>query len=664
MRILPDIQVPDFKALIPAKPVADTPEDPDIELSMATIVTAFSLVMLLIVGISYMSSVTLDQGEKNVLLNTLLISDSIIFCAAVLSVAFLWYLSSAFYGNMESRSPLHSKTLAICGGLVLLPLIFIACDLAFKPQLFAAFDAWVSMALSVLAAASIVVMLAYMATGLRPRSMIDDMLADIERDHASAGLERSIGSESGRYMAVQAASRLEALMKKLYTSGDLDPVYEALEKMGHIALAPKAPFNDQKAVSLSSTAVSLMAESGIESAKSGCYEVTRHVIDDLFGITESSAHRGISSLAFRYIGSIYVLCTSRMSEPDLAKLENKLISSYASLFDHTGRRESLDLAAAMLDKAMTSKTFTQDEHNHILYLAAGVYRRLADADGSEEYANRALTILYEALTASQLTDDPIAYAMTKIELGKAYLALGKAKGTVKSYRGAAEAFEEAGNALTAETSPWDVALCHGKAAYAYTLMAEEYSRTKKYDDALEAAKKALALYGDSANFFTQRRSAEENALLMANLGTTHTIVCEVFARSRMFDESLKHAQFALTAYSSAAKAANLSAIPERYAAMRVSMGQTYVTMAEINFREQHYESAISACDSSIAAYNEALRIFEEKGMDKQATTARKHLKKANDLFNTMLRIGVADKKPEPAPLLLKPKSEGVLKFLE
>jgi hypothetical protein len=69
-------------------------------------------------------------------------------------------------------------------------------------------------------------------------------------------------------------------------------------------------------------------------------------------------------------------------------------------------------------------------------------------------------------------------------------------------------------------------------------------------------------------------------------------------------------------------------------------------MAEINFREQHYESAISACDSSIAAYNEALRIFEEKGMDKQATAARKHLKKANDLFNTMLRIGVADKKPE------------------
>lgn len=664
MKILPDIQVPDFKALIPAKPAADMPEDPDIDLPMATIVSVFSLILILIVGASFLSSVTMNRDEKNALLNTLLICDSIILCAAVLSVALLWYLSSAFYGNMESRSPLRSKTLAACGSLILLPLVFIACDLAFRPQLFAAFDAWASAALSLLAAASAVVLLAHLVTSLKPRTMIGDLLADIEHDHASAGLERSIGSDSGRYMGIPAASRLEALMKKLYTSGDLDPVYEALEKMKRVALAPKAPFADQKAISLSSTAISLIAEAGIESAKTGCYEVTWHVIDDLFDITEGSAHGGISSHAFRYTGSIYMVCTSRMSEQDLSKLENKLIGSYAALFDRTGRRESLDLAAAMLDKAITSKTFTQDEHNNILYLAAGVYRRLAEADGSEEYASKALTILYEALTASQLTDDPIAYAMIKIELGKAYLALGKAKGTVKSYRGAAEAFEEAGKALTAGTSPWDVASCQGKAAYAYTLMAEEYSRTKKYDEALEAAKKALALYGDATKFFTPRKSAEENAMLMSNLGTTHTIVSEVFARSRMFDESLQHAQYALTAYSSAAKAASLSAIPERYATMKVSIGQTYVTMAEINFREQHYESAISACDSSIAAYNEALRIFEDKGKDKSAAAARKHLKKANDLFNTMMRIGVTDKKLEPAPLLLKPKRESEVKFLE
>lgn len=664
MKILPDIQVPDFKALIPLKPVADMPEDPDIDLTMATIVSAFSLVLILIVGVSFLSGVTLNRDEKNALLNTLFISDTVIFCAAVLSIAILWYLSAAFYGNIESRSPLRSKTLAACCSVVILPLIFIACDLAFKPQLIVSFDAWASVALSILAAASTVIILAHLVSSLKPRTMIGDLMADIERDHASAGLERSIGSDAGRYVGMPAASRLEALMKKLYTSGDIDPVYEALEKMRRMALAPRAPFNDQKAISLSSTAVSLIAEAGLESVKAGCYEVAWHVTDDLFYITEHSAHSGISSHAFRYTGSIYMLCASIMSEPDLANLENKLIGSYATLYDRTGRRESIDLAAAMLDKAIASKTFTQDEHNNILYLAAGVYRRLAEADGAEEYANKALTILYEALTARPLTDDPIAYAMIEIELGKAYLALGKVKGAVKSYRSAAEAFEEAGNVLTAGTSPWDVASCQGKAAYAYTLMAEEYSRTKKYDEALEAAKKALALYGDAARFFTSRKSATENALLMSDLGTTHTIVSEVFARSRMFDESLKHAQFALTAYSSAAKAANMGAVPERYAAMKVSIGQTYVTMAEINFREQHYESAISACDSSIAAFNEALRIFEDKGKDKSAAAARKHLKKANDLFNTMMRIGVTDKKHEQAPLVLKAKSEGELKFLE
>ncbi len=62
MKILPDIQVPDFKALIPAKPAADMPEDPEIDLSMATIVSAFSLIMILIVGVSFLSSRDVDQG--------------------------------------------------------------------------------------------------------------------------------------------------------------------------------------------------------------------------------------------------------------------------------------------------------------------------------------------------------------------------------------------------------------------------------------------------------------------------------------------------------------------------------------------------------------------------------------------------------------------------
>ena len=45
-------------------------------------------------------------------------------------------------------------------------------------------------------------------------------------------------------------------------------------------------------------------------------------------------------------------------------------------------------------------------------------------------------------------------------------------------------------------------------------------------------------------------------------------------------------------------------------------------------------------------------VYDEKGKVKPATTARKHLKKANDLFNTMMRIGITDKKP-PLPLAVE-----------
>jgi tetratricopeptide (TPR) repeat protein len=646
--------MPELKALIPARIEADSPadeEEQDIDLPMALIASAVCIVCALIIGAAFMSSVALSMSEKNALLNTLLFCDIVIFCAAALSVALLWYLSSAFYGNMESRSPLRSWITALCGALILMPVVFIGCDLVFKPELFELFDAMAASALSLAGAISSVVLLVYTINSLKPGAMIGSLIEEAGREHASAGIERSFGSVAARQTEVPAATRLEALLKRLYVSGDIEPVFDALNRLKGMAMALKAPF-DPKAISLSSTAVSLIAEAGVESAKEGRYEVTWHAVDCLARIAERSTHAGVSSLAFRCIGSIHVFCASVMSEPDLAKLENKLIGAYATLFDRTGRRECLDLASAMLEKSVASRTFTQGEHNDMLLMAASVYCRMAEAGESEEYANKALEILYEALSASPPEVNPIAYALVKAEIGRAYMALGKAKSAVKSYKSAAQAFEESCNALTARASPWDLASCHGKAAYAYTKMAEEYSHTRKYDEALEAAKQALALYGESARFFTARRSAEEHATLMANLGATHTIISEVFSKSRMFDESLKHASFALTAYSSAAKSANMGAVPERYASMKTSIGLTYVTMAEIHFREQHYESAISACDSAIAAYNEALRIFDDKKKEKSAAAARRYLKKANDLFNTMMRIGVTDKKPEQAPLLV------------
>jgi hypothetical protein len=116
-------------------------------------------------------------------------------------------------------------------------------------------------------------------------------------------------------------------------------------------------------------------------------------------------------------------------------------------------------------------------------------------------------------------------------------------------------------------------------------------------------------------------------------------------KSRMFDLSLKHATLALNSYSSAAGSIDHKTLPERYAFTRTNIGLTHVTMAEIHFREKRYENAITSCDSAIAAYNEAIRIYDDKGREKPAAMARKHLKKANDLFSTMMRIGVADNKP-------------------
>jgi tetratricopeptide (TPR) repeat protein len=176
------------------------------------------------------------------------------------------------------------------------------------------------------------------------------------------------------------------------------------------------------------------------------------------------------------------------------------------------------------------------------------------------------------------------------------------------------------------------------------MLADEYCRGKRYDDALQAARSALALFPEAVKFF-EKRSPEDLVEVSSGQGFAHTIVSEVYLRSRMFDLSLKHAALALDAYSLASRAIDIKTRPERYASMRANIGLTHVNMAEIHFREKRYENAITACDSAIAAYNEAIRIFDEHKKDKPAAETKKHLKKANDLFNTMMRIGVADRKP-------------------
>ena len=54
--------------------------------------------------------------------------------------------------------------------------------------------------------------------------------------------------------------------------------------------------------------------------------------------------------------------------------------------------------------------FVTEEYDGVLYFSGGVYRRLAEAGDSEEYANKSLMALFEALTARTEEAAPLDHA--------------------------------------------------------------------------------------------------------------------------------------------------------------------------------------------------------------------------------------------------------------
>jgi tetratricopeptide (TPR) repeat protein len=524
-----------------------------------------------------------------------------------------------------------------------LPIIFIACDLSFKPAFFAPMEAEIALALSVVGIISLIPYSIGLLEYVKPRSVLMGLIEDIRLQFEKAGREGPVEPAALQRPVLRsdAGMGLTSLLDKLCRMGDFEPVIRALEEMKRPALAPQ---KSARSMALASSMVSMMAETAGIAARYEGHEVVYRALDGLSDVVISSPHQGTSSLAFRSMGSVFNVCSTGMGERELSRLVTKMIESYTAVYDRAGRHEALELAAAMAEKAADTRMFATEEYDGVLYVSGGVYRRLAEAGDSEEYANKSLTALFEALTARTAEASPIDHACIKGEIGRAYMALAKAKNPVKSYRSAAQAFEDAGRMLDVKVSPWDSALYRGKAACAYTFLADEFCRGKRYDDAIQAARSAIALYPETVKFF-EKRSPTDYVEALSNMGFAHTIVSEVYLKSRMFDLSLKHATHALDAYSKVTKAVDPVEVPERYAFMKTIMGLTHVNMAEIHFREKRYESAISSCDSAIAAYNEAIRIYDDKGKDKPASAARKHLKKANDLFSTMMRIGVADKKP-------------------
>ena len=628
------------------KKQAQKKQGTDISITTAAALSFLAVITVFIIGEAYLSKVILTVDERNALLNTLLLCDIVIFSISLLITAILWYLSSVYYGSRDSHSLLKSKALYFYGILMLLPIIFVATDLSFKPMFFMMMEVEIALALSAIGIIALVPFSVGILEYIKPGGIIVGLLEEIAKEFDEAGYNGPVEPAALQRPVLRgnAGTSLATLFNRLCESGDIEPVIHAIEQMKEISLEAREPFKDIKSIALSSGLVSMMSEAAYIAAKRGRHEVVYRAVDELLEVASTSGHQGISSLAFRSMGAIFDVCATCFDERALSRLETKLMEAYTVLYDRSGKPEALDMAVAMAEKASASRIFATEEFDGILYVTGGVYRRMAEAKESEDHANKALTVLYEALTARTAEASPLDHACIKGEIGRAYLALAKIKNPVKSYRSAASAFEEAGKMLDPKISPWDAALYRGKAACSYTMLAEEYCRTKRYDDAIQAARSALALYDDAVKFF-QRRSPESYVETISNLGLAHTIISEVYLKSRMFDLSLKHAQQAIDSYTSAAHAIDLKLMPERYAFTRTNIGLTHVTMAEIHFREKRYENAITSCDSAIAAYNEALRIYDDKGREKPAATTRKHLKKANDLFSTMMRIGVADRKP-------------------
>ncbi len=171
------------------------------------------------------------------------------------------------------------------------------------------------------------------------------------------------------------------------------------------------------------------------------------------------------------------------------------------------------------------------------------------------------------------------------------------------------------------------------------MLADEYSKARRYDDALNSARSAIERYTSAVRYFTPERSPGEHSLIMSGAGLAHTLISEIYTHSREFGGALKQATLAIDCYTSALEAADKEKSPESYASLKVSIGIAQVDLAEICFKEKRYDEAITACDRAIACYNEALRIYEGSGKEKQAAPARKYLKEANDLFNTFMMIG-------------------------
>jgi tetratricopeptide (TPR) repeat protein len=430
---------------------------------------------------------------------------------------------------------------------------------------------------------------------------------------------------------------LFGLLKRSLESGDTGPARAALDQLTHAALE-SARAHDARSMAIAHGMIAHLVEAGSVAASAGSEPVVCHTIECLRDIAVDSGAEQAAMAAFRGIGYTYGECMKHPGHFRTLAMEAWLAGVYTSVYDDTGRREALDKAAAASGHALADGgALTAEERARALFASGRVLRRLAEVESSEEKALSAISRLDEAKTIG--TGGPMDAALIDAEIGQAYVALAPMKNPIKSYKKALSLFEDAGKTLTPELSRYDAALLESRLGYACSMLADEYNRARRYDDSLNSARAAIEHYKSAAKFFTHVRSAKEHSVILSGAGLAHTLICEVFTNAREFDDALKHARMAIDCYTEALESVGKEHAPESYASLKVSIGVAQMDLSEICFKEKRYDEAITACDSAIAAYNEALRIYEGAGAEKKAAPARKQLKEANDLFNTFMMIG-------------------------
>lgn len=584
----------------------------------------------------------LSLAEKNALMNTLFVCDVVALVIVSIFILLCLYLSSLRYGDI--RNMIRFELVAILFLLMVLPVAFIGSEIAFKPQILDEHGVFFASALTALSIICGIISSALVILSLRPRERIRILLRHVLEEQQEAGLSSSACTASmQRPIASGSSLGLFYLLKLLAASGDNESVRFGLDAMTSTALGVKDTLN-VKDVSAAGTMVSHIIETGSIGAEAGNRAVVCDAIDHLQRIASTSGLDALSSTAFRGIGCVYSSCVKNGDSFPASVMDPWLAGVYAAVYDATHRRESLDKALTAAERALTLKgSMTQEERVRTLYIAGQINRRIAEIDRSEAKALLAVAQLEDALTCNGLR--PIDRAFMHMEIGRSCMALASLKNPSKCYTRALSSFEEAAKVLTDDVALWDAAQLNAYRGDACAMLADEHRNASEYEGALDSARRAIESYTAAAKYFTTSRSPSEHGRIMSNAGLSHTIISEIYMHSRDLGDALKHANMAIDCYSSALTTADRQKQPESYASLKVSLGIAYISIAETCFKEKRYEEAISACDSAIAAYNEALRVYESAGKDKMALPARRHLKQANDLFNTFMMIGTGKGKP-------------------